>query len=259
MRSLPRVRFKLPSVKRETEVLAMFCKPHESVWDWSDVVYKSHPELKTALQGKKTARTIYAAVYAYASRCITQDKESLEEIVATYQEEWDEIQGTYLKILSDLMETDYPKDRKIITAYVSIVPIYPRFLYEWAFNVGSRNHASMVPIAMHEILHFLYFKKWLEVFPNTRRRELDAPYLVWKLSEILDPIILNNTREIQALRRHKHEQYEEFEGLKIGKKSLVRHFEELYRNHLKTKTSFEDFLKIAWSEAQKHRRILENV
>lgn len=255
---LPKVRFKLPTVTREAEMLTMFCQPRKGGWDWSHVIYRNHQELKDILKDKKPSE-FYACTQKYARACIKKRKKELERLVTKYQKEWNAINDAYLGILSDHLESEYPKDRKIITAYVSIVPIFPRFLDEWAFNVSSKNPKSMIPISMHEILHFLYFKKWMEVFPKTKRRQLDAPYLVWKLSEILDPIILNNNSDIQKLLKYKHNNYSEFQNVKIGKKTLIKHFEDIYKKHLKSKQSFEKFLKICWDETLKHKKVLESI
>lgn len=239
-------------------MLAMFCQPRKGVWDWSDVIYRNHPELKDILKDKKSSE-FYTYTLKYARACVKKRKKELKGLVTKYQKEWDKINDPYLKILSRHIETEYPKGRKVITAYVSIVPIYPRFLDEWAFNVSSKKPEMVIPISMHEILHFLYFKKWMEVFPKTKRKELDAPHLVWRLSEILDPIILDNNPDIQALLKHKHGHYSEFQNVKIGKKTLIKHFEDLYRKHLKSKQPFEYFLKICWSEALKHRGAIEKI
>lgn len=257
-RHLPQVRFKLATPSKEAEVLTAFCKPGEAMWDWSKYIYKVHPELKRILKDKKP-REYYALIYKYAAKFLKEHKKELEAQAARYQKEWNKINGPYLQVLTDHFETEYPKSRKFITAYVSIVPIYPRFLDEWAFNVSFKNSESMAPISMHEILHFLYFKKWMEVFPKTKKKELDAPYLVWKLSEILDPIIIENNPDIQMLFKHRQGHYPEFRKVKIGKKTAIKHFETLYKKHLKSGQSFEDFLKICWADALKHREVLESI
>ncbi len=239
-------------------MLTMFCQPHKDVWDWSDVIYRSHPKLKDVLKGKKS-KEFYAYILKYTRVVVKERKKELDELVIKYQKEWNVVNDAYLQILSEHLETKYPKTKKVITAYVSIVPICPRFLDEWAFNVSSKKPEMVIPISMHEILHFLYFKKWMEVFPKTKRKELDAPHLVWRLSEILDPIILNNNPKVQALLKHKHGHYSEFQNAKIGKKPLVKHFEDLYKKHLKGKQSFEGFLKICWDEALKHREVIEKI
>jgi len=253
-----KVKFKLPTMKREAEMLTVFCKPKRTGWDWSYKVYRNHPELEEILKDKKH-NELYRHIYKYSKNFIKKNEKKLNKLTTTYQKEWDKINDKYLKILSEHFETDYPKNRKVISAYVSIVPIFPRFLDEWGFNVSSRNTRMMIPISMHEILHFFYFKKWVEVFPKTKRKELDSPYLVWRLSEILDPIILNHNKDIQKLFKHKHNHYSEFQKIKIGKKTMIEHFEDLYKKHLKSNQSFEEFLKICWSEAKKHRKIIEKI
>jgi len=255
---LPKVQFKLPTVKREAEMFVYFCTPRKTGWDWSARIYENHPALKDVLKDKQP-KELRACAYKYANNFIKQHKTELKSLVARYQKEWDVINDEYLKILSEHFETDYPNNRKIIRAYVSIIPIFPRFLDKWAFNVGSKKPQLMIPISMHEILHFLYFKKWMEVFPETKRKELDSPYLVWKLSEILDPIILNNNKDIQRLSNHTHGHYAEFQKIKIGRKTMIAHFEDIYKKHLKSNESFEDFLKTCWGEALKYRKIIEQI
>lgn len=253
-----KVKFKLPTIKREAEILTSFCKPRKTGWDWSGKVYKNHPELREILKDKNPDE-YYKYVQKYSGDFIKKNKKKLDKLVKKYQKEWNKINNKYLEILSKHFETDYPIDRKIINAYVSMVPIFPRFLDEWSFNVTSKNPDFMIPIAMHEILHFLYFKKWMEVFPKTKKEELNNPHLIWRLSEILAPIILNNNKDIQKILKYKHNHYSEFQKVKIGKKTMIKHFENLYKKHLKSNELFEEFLKISWVETKKHKKIIENI
>lgn len=253
-----KVKFKLPTIKKEAEMLTSFLKPRKTGWDRSQCVYKNHPELKEILKDKKMD-DFYKDVYAYCVDFIKKNKKNLGKLVKAYQKEWDQINDEYLKTLSSHFETEYPKNKRAISAYVSIVPIFPRFLDEWGYNVSFRKPDFMIPISMHEILHFFHFKKWMEVFPKTKRKELDSPYLVWRLSEILAPIILNYNKNIQKLLKHKHHHYAEFQKVRIGKKTMIKYFEDLYKKHLKTNRPFEEFLKTCWSEAQEHKKIIENI
>lgn len=255
---MPKVKFRLPTTKREAEMLISFCKLRKTGWDWSEKIYKNHPKLREILKDKQSDE-YYKHVYKYSNEFIKKNKKSLDRLVTRYQKEWDKINNEYLEVLSERFETDYPTSRKTITAYVSIVPIFPRFLDEWSFNVSSKNPNFMIPIAMHEILHFLYFKKWMEVFPKTKRKELDNPHLVWRLSEILAPIILNHNKDIQKILKYKHMHYSEFQKIKIGRKTMIKYFEDLYKKHLKSNQSFEDFLKISWTETKKHKKTIENI
>jgi len=41
---------------------------------------------------------------------------------------------------------------------------------------------------------------------------------------------------------------------KLGKKTMIKHFEDLYKIHLKSNQSFERFLQICWNEAKKTQK-----
>lgn len=254
--STPKVIFKLPSVRKEAEMFQMFCCYAPKEFDWSHIIYEAHPEIKKILESRKDKKEAYKDLYTYSKDFISKNKHKLEALRFQYQKEWDTINDLYLKILSEDFETKYPHTRKIITAYVSIVPIYPRFLNTWSFNVGLKSQ-NMKKIATHEILHFMYFKKWKEVFPKTKTAELEAPYLVWKLSEIVAPILLNNNPKIQKLTRAKDPGYSEFKNIKIGKQKIVTHFEKIYKNHIKKETSFTSFLESIWEETKKYEKVLD--
>ena len=71
----------------------------------------------------------------------------------------------------------------------------------------------MKSVAIHEILHFIYFEKWKKVFPKTQEKEFDAPHLVWQLSEMVPGIILNDKR-VQNVFKYKFDSYKEYENFK---------------------------------------------
>lgn len=239
----PKVVFKLPTTKQEAQLFMWFCLDTEDSY-WIKMIYNAHPKVKTIIRNNKDEKKLYKELYAYSKSFIAERKAGIEKCVREYQKEWDKVNDTYLKMLSKDFETGYPKGRRTMTAYISIFPVCPRFLDTWSFNVQYAQPELMKPVVAHEILHFMYFKKWMEVFPKTKRREMEAPHLVWKLSEILAPIILRNNLEMQALIRSRDRGYI---------KGFNRHFTKLYKNHLKTKSSFEDFLKASLEEAQKQK------
>lgn len=248
------VRFSVAPIRKEVDILLYFCFPDDPAWNWTSAIWKAHPELQQQLKGK-TAHNARAVITRYVRAYHEAHRSELAALVVRYQCEWDALNDRYLALLVTHMETAFPERRKTMNAYVSLVPIFPRNLDAWSFHVGI-DPKQVVTIAFHEILHFFYFKKWMEVFPDTRPEERDSPHLVWKLSEMLDPIILNNHSDIQKLCRKKQGQYPEFDRLLVGKEKLVDRFETLYRAHLASEESFEDFLRTAWRETLRHRALL---
>jgi hypothetical protein len=64
-------------------------------------------------------------------------------------------------------------------------------------------------VALHEILHFIWFEKWKEIFPEHNKKEFESPHLAWKLSEMVPLAILSDSR-IQNIFRHKPPVYNEW-------------------------------------------------
>ncbi len=169
--------------------------------------------------------------------------------------EWHKSEDVFFNTLAQIMETDWPKNRKTIKAMVSIMPICPRFLETWSFTVcGLWRGKGVIEVIMHEICHFLYFKKWEEVFSVTDKEVFNGPRLEWHLSEILAPVILNDSR-IQKILKKKPDFYEEHMKIKIGNKTAPEYFSQIYDQHLENKTSFEAFLRAAYHEIKKYKKL----
>jgi len=249
---IPKVKFNLPTVKEEVQWLTYFITPNTSGLDWSNIVYKTHPKLKQKLTGIKNKKKIYNVCFDYAKDFIKNNKKELEKKQKEYQKAWNKINDKYLTILSNHLETEWPKN-KIIKAYISINPICPRFLDSWSFHVRYDKKEHLIPTCFHEILHFIYFKKWQEVFPKTNIKNFEAPHLIWKLSEIIDPIILNNNPQIKKMLKRKTEGYDEFKKIEINNKPINTLYTKMYKNHLKNKTLFDNFLKDIWQFTKENK------
>ncbi len=255
---LPHVEFLLPTIAAEARVLRWFCGPRPTGWDWGAIIYNRHPELQTLLAGATDPGDIYRKCYRYAKRFHAEHATDFERTRRAQEKEWQSIETGFLTTLSEHFETSYPPRRKRMRAYMSMVPIYPRWLDTWSFNVSFWNPGRVKGIACHEILHFLYFKKWMEVFPNTKPEECNQPHLVWRLSEILDPIILNEHPVFHELVGAPQRTYKTFDAIRIHGVRPFTHFTRLYRRHLKSGAPFADFLRNAWAEARKYEKILMN-
>ena len=158
-------------------------------------------------------------------------------------------------VLSEIVEQKWPeKDGKII-ARVSLNPICPRYIKQRTFDVFYRQNARrMKSVAIHELLHFIYFEKWKRIFPNAKEREFDAPYLVWKLSEMVPKVILNEKR-IQEIFKYKFDSYREYENFKLNGKPLLSYLQDFYDD----RKDFADFLKQSWEFVKKHEKEINSI
>jgi len=136
--SYPKIKFKLPTIKMEAKILYNFCHLRPTGWDWSEKVFKVHPKLKTLLKDIKGEKKYLQKCREYAKKYITKRRPRLKNLCQKFQKDWNKIERLYFQALSEHFETKFPKDIKIIKAFVSICPIYPRFLDYWSFNVGRK-------------------------------------------------------------------------------------------------------------------------
>lgn len=249
-KNIPKVKFLLPTAKQEAGWLFYFIRPNNSGWDWSNEIYKKHPQLKNAKNFKQCLE--------YTKKKLQKNKIELAKTQKKFQKKWDKIGPEYLDTISLYFDISLPKN-KIIKAYISINPICPRFIKKSSFNVRYDDEKYLIPTTFHEIMHFFYFKKWKKVFPKSNPKEFDAPYLIWRLSEIITPIILNNYPKIRKMLNHPTCGYKEFQKIKITGIPLNIYFKRIYINHLKNNSSFSDFLKELWKKGKENKKIIEKI
>jgi len=244
---LPRVVFQ--SVPFQLEIDWMYGFLFYNKWGWEKRILKVHPNLQEIYKySKEVERKKFLKNYISDFRA--RNKTKIDEKVAFHQKNWQKMEKQYLAILSEIIETPWPKEGKQIKALVSINPICPRFINDWSFFFNyNASLKSGREIIMHEICHFLYFKKWKEIFPKTNKKKFDYPYLEWHLSELLAPVILSDPR-IQKLLNKKPDFYKEHEVIKIGNKSAPKYFADRYKGIVLQNCSFEDFLKESFTAAQ---------
>ncbi|PIR57975.1 MAG: hypothetical protein COU71_01125 [Parcubacteria group bacterium CG10_big_fil_rev_8_21_14_0_10_38_31] len=239
----PKVKIKQIPLKLELEVLNYFVFNANN--NFGKYVFMEHPNLKNAKSKKEVEK--------YIIDLSRKNQKVIESSISVFRKKWQKVEKDFFNILPEIMGTEWPQG-KIITAYVSINPISPRFLDKWAFSINYKkqsNTSRVKEIFMHEIVHFLYFKKWKEVFPKSKRRTFDYPYVEWRLSEILAPIILNYSPARKLIGKSA-DSYDEHEKIKIGNNSIVKHFEDLYKKSIKQQKSFDEFLQTAYKEILKY-------
>lgn len=251
---LPKVKFEFVNLEKEAKELYHFCKVNEAGWDWSESIFQFHPLLKEELRNAITKREKFKIIKSYVKRFWREEFEQLKSQKFLYQKEWNKINNSYMKTLSEILETEYSENRKIIHAQISINTIASVFPEDWSFLIFYLNSylSFMRETVAHETIHFFYFKKWKEVFPETDEKNFDPPHLEWALSEILVHVVLKD-KLIQKIIKGETHPYTEYLKARIGKRRLIQHFEELYRKSRSRKESFAQFLQTAYKEAQKHK------
>jgi len=247
---LPKVKFSIIPIQIEIDWFYYFL--FYDKWGWGKKVIKKHPKLKNVFS-IRTKINQKKHIKNYIIKFRIENKKIIKNQTKKYFKDWKKVEKQYLTILSEILEISWPKNRKNIKAMMSINPICPRFIDDWSFSIFYKQRLqNMKETIAHEICHFLYFKKWKKVFPNAKRKTFDYPYLEWHLSEILAPVILNDSK-VQRLLKKKAVFYDEHKKIYIGKRNLPKHFELLYRKHIKQRSNFDDFLQEAYLEIKTHK------
>ena len=84
------------------------------------------------------------------------------------------------------------------------------------------------------------------------KKKFETPYLEWHLSEILAVVVLNDFR-IRKLLKYPASFYKEHQQIKINGRPAPTYFQFLYNKYQKNKSSFNDFLALAYQEIKKEK------
>ncbi len=247
---LPALLFELIDLEREAELFYSFMKRGR----FSSVFDRVYPELRVIQNSCENKDECMRKFREFLENLQSIRKEKMLAAKEQIELEWNRIGADFLKALSDHFETEWPKDKPDIVGYISNLPVFPRFLDEYQFCVGYKNTADAMETSAHEIVHFLWFKKWKEVFPEIERREYENPHLAWRLSEIMDPIILQCNPKIKELINPKKWGYSSFENIKIGDVGMIDFFKKVYVDSVASGDNFETVLRKLWKEAKEHEK-----
>jgi hypothetical protein len=252
--NLPKVEFCDISLLSEVDLMYDFLFLNQ--WGWKKYIIKKHRKLnKIFLFKTKTDQMKFLKKYVINFR--KENEDIIEKNKITINKAWKKIEKKYLNILSEVIEIDWPKDRKTIKAMFSINPICPRFLDDWSFSLFYNYKIThTLEVITHEISHLLYFEKWKQMYPKMSHKKFDSPYVEWHLSEIITPIILNDSK-IQSLINEKAVFYEEHQKLKINGKNVPEYFTDLYLKNKKEKKDFREFVEKAYDVMKNNKKIFQ--
>jgi len=237
----PKLKFTIAPLKKELEMFNYFLKQNHM----KQYVYNKYPELKYVQD---------------ITKIITHKKKEFaikSKINAEFHKNWwIKFENKFMPILPEVLNTNWFKET--ISVQISIDPICPRFLKDKSFFIPYYYNIQkwVAPIFAHEITHFLYFKKFGELFPEIKKRKYDYPYIEWILSEILVSIILKDSK-FNGFFKIEPGSYPVFYKSKIGTKTIMQVFEDKYKQMVeKDKKKFDDYLKWAYTYAKKHEKQL---
>ncbi|MDP1696139.1 MAG: hypothetical protein Q8L29_04460 [archaeon] len=254
-KNIPQVEFRVAKFTEIFPVIDYFLNPSETLWDWSGRIYKVYPEIKERLSKVKDRKKRKEIASVFFQEILERDKKQLEEKSRSFQKDWDKMNNEIMRALSEAAEIDWPDTDKKFIARVSLNPICPRDVKRRNFDIFYKQDTKkMIGTSIHEIYHFIYFEKWKEVFPKAKENEFNDPHLVWRLSEMVPRIVLNDKR-IQKVFRYEFDSYKVYESAKLNGRHLLSYLQYIYDN----KKDFPDFLRKSWKFVKENQKEIEKI
>ncbi|MDO4300457.1 MAG: hypothetical protein Q4D26_03575 [Clostridia bacterium] len=165
---------------------------------------------------------------------------------------WNEVSKDIFNILENIFKYRLDQNRKIIGEF-TINAVCPRYLDSWKFDINFRkNDEEIILACIHEIIHFIWFEKWSDVFPYYGKYEYNAPYLPWLFSEIAVDALLKETDLYKYCITDKPA-YKHFYNIYINDKNMMEYFRELFRQG-----SIEDFMINGIKFIQENKNIIQS-
>jgi len=217
-------------------------------------IFKIFPDLDEALSKSPLTDR---GLKKYFTNKEKEKKDELENVRKNYEESWKKIEMEAFSVLEDIHETSWEEKHKHFTARVTLMPVCPRYLDHAAFDLyfGFKIPAMLTAV-LHELSHFIFFEKIKQVYPHVERYEFESPHLVWKLSEILPAIILNDPRMQEVFKVDDEKVvYKSIQTLEIKGKNLLKTLQEFYDG----RKNMEDFIKRSYEYLLEHKAELKKL
>ena len=252
---VPKVKFEIMSLEESFEYIYRFLNPRKGKIDHESSVYRYFPELADILRNIKDEDEKYKTTKKFVTKIYNDSKGDIENNVSLFQKEWDKVNEKVLEKLEEILNTKWNADIKIITARVGLAPTCPRNIAKNEFIVDVRSNIEwMKPMSAHELLHFIWFQKWKEMYEDYDIVESCSPHLIWYISEMVVDPILNDNR-IKDILKHNSEAYGIFYSTYINEnESLIDRMRWIYNNS----NNIEDFICKSYDFAKENQELIIN-
>ena len=219
------VEFKVMTLEENIDLVKYAYNEKDKTLDMFKYVITLFPELKEIKKDVDINKQIEDIV----NKKYNDNFDMLNQKITEYTNIWNKYNDIYLKSLSEYFDISNLKVSKII-ANVGIIPIFPRYLDTYSFSIGIVDEEKLIETTSHEILHFFWFEKWKEIFPNYKKEEFESPSLIWKYSEmVVDPIL--NSKIFKDIFKINYKAYDSFYSLYDQEVKVMDKLKEIYNEN----------------------------
>ncbi len=230
--NIPKIVFKPMSLEENIDLIKWTFFDDNKLLDIHKYTISLFPEL-AEIDENLSKEDIYKIIEKVVTDKYNKNTAIIENEVLHYNDLWDKYNDAYFKALSKYLNIEWPVDITEIKATVGIIPVYPRHLDAHSFSVAPGvSDEKLIEVSAHETLHFLWFKKWKELYPDCPRREYDSPFIPWQYSEMVtDPIL--NSSEINNVINITEKAYKKFYLICDDRGYLMENLIKLYNSSLR--------------------------
>lgn len=223
----PKIKFKEMTLEENINHIKWMYFRGNGVLSISDLTIKYFPELAN-LDSNLSRHDTYKKIEDVVTKYYNKNYDKIKNDTKRYDLIWKDYNDKYFETLASFLNINWPKNVTEIVTKVGLLPIFPRHLDTFSFEIGINvTDKRLLTVCAHETLHFLWFEKWKQIHPETPRREYDSPYLVWQYSEMVTDPILNN-KPLSNIFEFNERGYNSFYELEDNGNKVMDKLREIY-------------------------------
>ena len=245
--NIPKVKFKVMPLEDNIEVIKWSFYEEDKDLGVKNYTIKYFPELNN-IDISISKEEAYKIIEQVVTKKYEEEKNRLSNEVDRYNKIWNQYNDKYFEMLSNYLEVEFPDNIKEIVAQVGFIPVFPRYLDSFSFDISTDvEESKLIEVTAHETLHFLWFIKWNIIHPETPSSHFESPYIEWKYSEMVTDPILNN-KPFNELFNFRERGYDSFYELHDGDILVMDKLRDIYSTNddinVKIKNGFEYINKV---------------
>lgn len=199
----------------------------QSDW-WRDSLFAFYPQLNRAAYDALPPHA--RADYLRRGLLPVYDEQQLARKIEAYDAHWCAHRAQVEAALGDAFGDMAVQRLNDVRANITLNPICPRYLTSTSFDVFYLNsERGALGIALHEIIHFLWFSVWHEHFGDSAE-EYETPHLKWVLSEMVVEPIMRDER-LRSINPYFEDGcvYAYFYDMKVDRQPILETLDGMYR------------------------------
>lgn len=188
---IPKVIFEPMSLDENIDIVKWAFFENGDTLNLHDSTVYYFPELaEISLFGDKN--TIYKKIESIVRKYYHEKWDIILSDVKRYSLLWDKYNKVFFEKICEYLNVG-DIDIDTIDVTVGYIPVCPRNIHDNSFSLSiGTDDIWLLHLCAHEILHFVWFKKWSALYPDCPSKQFDSPYLPWKYSEMVTDFILNS-------------------------------------------------------------------